>query len=114
MRRWVLLSVVLIAVMLLISAQTAEPDEQPQALKSGETVTKALTTVTSTAISPLLGVSVMGAWQYFKTDSAAARAVAVLRAPVLLGAGHGAAGSHLHQRHLRRIRAAHQEATGCN
>src|SRR5262249_5748881 len=29
--------------------------------------TKALATVTSTAISPLVGVSVMGAWQYFRT-----------------------------------------------
>src|SRR5271165_4757414 len=69
MRRWFLLSVVLTAVMLLISAQTAEPDEPAQALKSGESVTKALATVTSTAISPLLGVSVMGAWQYFKTPA---------------------------------------------
>jgi hypothetical protein len=69
MRRWVLLSVVTIGVLLLISAQAAEPDEPTQALKSGESVTKALATVTSTAISPLLGVSVMGAWQYFKTPS---------------------------------------------
>ncbi len=69
MRRWVLLSVVLIGVMLLISAQTAEPDEATQALKGSDSVTKALATVTSTAISPLLGVSVMGAWQYFKTPS---------------------------------------------
>ncbi len=67
MRRWILLPIVLIAVVLLASAQTAEPDETTQTLKSGETVTKALTTVTSTAISPLLGVSVMGAWQYYKT-----------------------------------------------
>lgn len=69
MRRWVLLSVILIGVMLLISAQTAEPDEATQALKGSESVTKALATVTSVAISPLLGVSVMGAWQYFKTPS---------------------------------------------
>ncbi len=67
MRRWILLPIVLIAVVLLASAQTTEPDETTQTLKSGETVTKALTTVTSTAISPLLGVSVMGAWQYYKT-----------------------------------------------
>ena len=114
MRRWVLLSVVLIGVMLLISAQTAEPDEPTQALKSGESVTKALATVTSTAISPLLGVSVMGAWQYFKTPIVPARAASLLRSSILLGAGHGAAGAHLHQRHLRRIRAAHQEAAGRN
>jgi hypothetical protein len=69
MRRWVLLPLILIAVVLLASAQTAEPDETTQTLKSGETVTKALTTVTSTAISPLLGVSVMGAWQYYKTPT---------------------------------------------
>jgi hypothetical protein len=67
MRRWFLLPIILIAVVLLASAQTAEPDETTQTLKSGETVTKALTTVTSTAISPLLGVSVLGAWQYYKT-----------------------------------------------
>lgn len=67
MRSWMLLPIVLIAVVLLASAQTAEPDESTQALKSGESVTKALVTVTSTAISPLIGVSVMGAWQYYKT-----------------------------------------------
>ena len=67
MRRWTLLPIVLIAVVLLASAQSAQPDESAQTLKSGETVTKALTTVTSTAISPLLGVSVLGAWQYYKT-----------------------------------------------
>jgi len=67
MRRWFLLPIILIAVVLLASAQTAEPDETAEILKSGQTVTNALTTVTSTAISPLLGVSVMGAWQYYRT-----------------------------------------------
>ncbi len=67
MRRWLLLPLILIAVVLLISAQTAGPDESTQVLKSGESVNTALATVTSTAISPLVGVSVMGAWQYFKT-----------------------------------------------
>ena len=67
MRRWFLLPIAMIAVVLLASAQTAEPDETTQTLRSGETVTKALTTVTSTAISPLLGVSVLGAWQYYRT-----------------------------------------------
>ena len=55
MRRWLLLPIVLVGVVLLVSAQTTEPDETTQTLKSGETVTKALRTVTSTAISPLLG-----------------------------------------------------------
>jgi hypothetical protein len=55
------------AVILLASAQTTQPDESTQALKTGEPVTQAFATVTSTAISPLVGVSVMGAWQYFRT-----------------------------------------------
>ena len=67
MRRWISLSVVLIGVVMFASAQTGGTDESTQALKSGESVTKALATVTSTAISPLVGVSVMGAWQYFRT-----------------------------------------------
>lgn len=69
MRRWFLLPVVLIAMVLLASGQTAEPDESAEALKNGESVTKALATVTSTAISPLVGVSVMGAWQYYRTPA---------------------------------------------
>ena len=40
MRRWFLLPLILIAVVLLASAQTAEPDETTQTLKTGETVTK--------------------------------------------------------------------------
>jgi len=70
MRRWFLLPLILLAVVLLASAQIAEPDDTTQTLKSGESVSKALTTVTSTAISPLLGVSVMGAWTYFRTPAA--------------------------------------------
>ena len=69
MRRWFLLPIILLTVVLLASAQIAEPDETDQTLKSGESVSKALTTVTSTAISPLLGVSVMGAWTYFRTPA---------------------------------------------
>jgi len=67
MRRWMLVAVLLIGAVAIAGAQTAEPDESIEALKSGESVTNALTTVTSTAISPLVGVSVMGAWQYFRT-----------------------------------------------
>ena len=69
MSRWLLLSVVLVGVVVLAAAQTSGPNESTQALKSGESVSKALATVTSTAISPLVGVSVMGAWQYWKTPS---------------------------------------------
>lgn len=66
MRRWPALSVVLLAVFFLISAAPSDSDEATQAMKSGESVSKALATVTSTAISPLVGVSVMGAWQYWR------------------------------------------------
>ena len=69
MRPWILLSVLLIGIVVFASAQTNDTDESTQALKSGESVTKALATVTSTAISPLVGVSVMGAWQYFRTPA---------------------------------------------
>src|SRR6516164_4712397 len=41
--------------------------ERQQVLKSGEKLSTALATVTSTAISPLVGVSVIGAWQYYRT-----------------------------------------------
>ena len=70
MRRCMLLSVVLIGVVMFASAETGETDESTQALKTGESVTKAIATVTSTAISPLVSVSVMGAWQYFRTPKA--------------------------------------------
>ena len=69
MRRWLLLSVVMLGLVVLVSAQAAESDEASQALKSGESVTEALATVTSTAISPLVGVSVLGAWHYYKTPA---------------------------------------------
>jgi hypothetical protein len=41
--------------------------EGQRVLRSGEKISTALATVTSTAISPLVGVSVMGVWQYFHT-----------------------------------------------
>ena len=44
--------------------------EGQQALESGEKISTALATVTSTAISPLVGVSVMGVWQYYRTPRA--------------------------------------------
>ena len=47
MRRWMLLSVVLIGLVMFASAETGETDESTEALKSGESVTKALGTVTS-------------------------------------------------------------------
>src|SRR3974377_666027 len=69
MQRWLCVPILLTAVVLRVSGAPQEPDQTTQALQSGESVSKALATVTSTAISPLLGVSIMGAWQYFKTPS---------------------------------------------
>jgi hypothetical protein len=48
-------------------AQTNGDQEAQTALKGGEKISTALATVTSTAISPLVGVSVIGAWQYYHT-----------------------------------------------
>jgi hypothetical protein len=61
MRHWLLLPAILFAVVLFASAQTAVTDESSDVLKNAEPVSRALATVTSTAISPLVGVSVMGA-----------------------------------------------------
>jgi len=59
----------LVGVLVFASVTVAETDEQAaqQELRSGEKLSTALTTVTSTAISPLVGVCVMGAWQYYHT-----------------------------------------------
>lgn len=68
-RRCHLLIAFLLGFSLLGVAQTE--DEQAQnALKGGEKVSTALATVTSTAISPLVGVCVIGAWQYYHTPTA--------------------------------------------
>jgi hypothetical protein len=45
----------------------ADEQEAQQALRSGEKISTALATVTTTAISPLVGVCVMGVWQYYHT-----------------------------------------------
>jgi hypothetical protein len=44
--------------------------EAQQELRSGEKISTALATVTSTAISPLVGVCVIGTWQYYHTPRA--------------------------------------------
>ncbi|MBL8231670.1 MAG: hypothetical protein JNL98_24445 [Bryobacterales bacterium] len=63
---------VLIALMATLAAQTASaPTTDPkttQALLRGQQISEAVATVTSTAISPLLGVCVLGAYEYFRTE----------------------------------------------
>ena len=65
-------SLILVGVLIFAFAPVVQTDEQEaqQELKSGEKISTALATVTSTAISPLVGVSVMGVWHYFHTPPA--------------------------------------------
>jgi hypothetical protein len=59
----------LVGLLVFASVTVAQTDDQAvqQELRGGEKVSTALATVTSTAISPLVGVCVMGAWQYYHT-----------------------------------------------
>lgn len=63
---------ILIALMATLAGQTASaPPTDPkttQALLRGQQISEAVATVTSTAISPLLGVCVLGAYEYFRTE----------------------------------------------
>jgi hypothetical protein len=65
MRRWFILVGLLIFPFVVVG-QTGEQEAQQQ-LKSGEKVSTALAAVTSTAISPLVGVCALGMWQYYHT-----------------------------------------------
>ena len=65
MRRWFILVGLLIFPFVVVG-QTGEQEAQQQ-LKSGEKVSTALAAVTSTAISPLVGVCTLGIWQYYHT-----------------------------------------------
>jgi hypothetical protein len=60
---------ILIGVLMLALAAIAQTGDQEaqQELKSGEKISTALATVTSTAISPLVGVCVLGVWRYYHT-----------------------------------------------
>ena len=67
-RRVCLLVLGLLLFAAIAVGQQKDDDQQAQtALKGGEKVSTALATVTSTAISPLVGVCVIGAWQYYHT-----------------------------------------------
>jgi hypothetical protein len=66
-RLFLVLGLVMCALVTMV--QTDEQEAQ-QALKSGEKISTALATVTTTAISPLVGVSVIGAWRYYRTPRA--------------------------------------------
>jgi hypothetical protein len=66
--RWLYLLIAFLLVSSLLAAAQADEDQEAEnALKGGEKVSTALATITSTAISPLLGVCAIGAWQYYHT-----------------------------------------------
>ncbi len=110
MRRCWFLIVGLIIFAAVAVAQPKDDDQQAQtALNSGEKVSTALATVTSTAISPLVGVCVIGAWQYYHTPKTQRDHLPLIQKPkfwipVIILLAH-----HLHKRHLWGIRTAHQE-----
>ena len=59
---------------LQIAAAPADPAaaaQNPEPLERGQQIARAVATVTGTAISPLFGVSVLGAYTYLKTPPAA-------------------------------------------
>jgi hypothetical protein len=65
-------SLILAGILIFAFVPVVQSDEQEaqQELRSGEKISSALATVTSTAISPLVGVSVMDAWHYYHTPRA--------------------------------------------
>jgi hypothetical protein len=77
-RRLVLVGLLVCA--LVAVAQTDEQEAQ-QELGSGEKISTALATITSTAISPLVGVCVMGAWHYYHTPKAERDQLPLLQTP---------------------------------
>ena|SRR5215469_11764716 len=66
-RSFILVGIVICA---LVPMVQADEQEAQQALTSGEKISTALATVTTTAISPLVGACVTGVWQYYHTPRA--------------------------------------------
>jgi len=62
-------SFILLGILICALVPMVQDDEQEaqQALRSGDKISTALATVTTTAISPLVGVCVMGVWHYYHT-----------------------------------------------
>ena len=63
-RSFILVGILICA---LVPMVQADEQEAQQALRNGEKISTALAMVTSTAISPLVGVCVTGVWQYYHT-----------------------------------------------
>jgi hypothetical protein len=74
---------ILVGLLVFAFVTVAQTDEQAaqQELRSGEKISTALATVTSTAISPLVGVCVMGVWQYYHTPQVQRDRLPVIQKP---------------------------------
>ena len=66
--RFARLFLFLLAFQVLLRAQTSPEEQEAKAVVNrGQQISAAVSTVTSVAVSPLLGVCVLGAWDYFRT-----------------------------------------------
>src|SRR3974377_211404 len=81
MRRCLVLIVAVTIFAAIAVAQISEDQQAQTALKGGEKISTALATVTSTAISPLVGVCVIGAWQYYHTPKAQRNQLPLIQKP---------------------------------
>jgi hypothetical protein len=64
-------SLILVGILIFAFVPVVQPEQEAQQeLRSGEKISAALATVTTTAISPLVGVCFIGVWQYFRTPRA--------------------------------------------
>jgi hypothetical protein len=69
--RFALLFVLLLGIQAPLGAQTSPEEQEANAVVNrGQQISAAVSTVTSIAVSPLLGVCVLGAWDYFRTPHA--------------------------------------------
>ena len=70
-RRWLALILLTVCLAGSLCAQTSSEDQEAAAtVTRGQQISSAISTVTSVAISPLLGVCLLGAWDYFRTPAA--------------------------------------------
>jgi hypothetical protein len=77
----------LLTVLLVRPAQAQRPSEQAkpdqnQTLSQGQQIASAVSTVTSTAISPLFGVCLIGVYQYIRTPQSARAALPFYSEPI--------------------------------
>jgi hypothetical protein len=64
-------SLILLGILIFAFVPVVQPEQEAQQeLRAGEKISTAVATVTTTAISPLVGVCFMGVWQYYRTPRA--------------------------------------------